>query len=1016
MGKRGKRFLLTFIFLFPIFVCVIVLAQEQRAELFSGQDLSIEAGQMTVYQEGSTGGKEHILLFEYNVQMQAGPNRLTSERALVWIKPVYSSFRGVSRVFYQVQVYLEEDVSMKSQRGSRTVDFQPNIIEKGKSLVSRFQVTGEVFTTADLRYSGTLEELYQTGIYQNSQTVIRPIRRGPVIVADAMVPSLRGEAALEQKLATADKRPAVPQWERTDVLGLPQPPVAPAVARPADAEPEAPEYEYPVNIAGLWEPAPSIESTKIEDGRTVTTVIGRFYLWQIQDESGAMLEFQADSAVIYSRGQGFSVNEQESGSTMGSGDVEAVYFKGNIVMADSGGTIRAEEIYYDFLRRQALAVRAERRSFDPSRGVPIYMRAEELRQVSKYVFRADDVVVTTSEFFEPQVALHSSSVVLTDLTGVAARQEEMDDSKYDMVMKDVTLKIDQLPVFYWPKIRTDLERPDIPLKRLSLGYDTDYGPTFESDWNLAKLLGRKPEKGVDSVLAADYYGDRGYGAGADIEYTKTNYYGYMRSYLLNNEGNDKLGDTSDRRDVDPGRDLRGRLQWRHRQFLPYDWQATFEAAYSTDETYLEQFNRTEFNTGKEQETLVHLKRIKDNWGFSFLNKFRIMDFQETTEEIPTVDFHLKGQSFWDHKLTYYMDVRASRLRERFTDGEIDEVPEDFYTYTSTRHEVDLPILSGPYKIVPFVAGTAAYNELDEMAFQQNIDGDIIAPENSVFIGEVGVRLSTLFWKEYPNAKSRLWDVNGIRHIVKPHAELVMYQESDDTAEMRDMMNFGVLHRWQTRRGQGAARETIDWMRLDTNLTFLNDNADETAGPAYFIWNDPSIPTLLRRRNTIFGPVRNAFTADYMWRVSNSMSLLSDMHYDLQDASLQQYNFGISRYVYPDISYYFGGRYLKNSVVDIPEDNIFERGSYSLVGALTYRMNSRYTLAFSQEYNIEYKELVLIDVSLIRHYHRMYYALGYTNDYSRDRETLLFSIWPEGVRELALGTRSYGGITGMSLEE
>lgn len=1001
--------------LFFLLLTGLVFGQARRDEYFSGQDLMVQAGQMTEYQQGSGDGKEHILLFEYDVRLEIGPNLMRSNSALVWIKPRRTDYRGTVRVYYDVQVYLEGDVSLDKNRGFGTVDFRPSVIEKGRSLVSRFSVSGEIFVRSEERYSGQMAELFEMGIYQNAQTVVRPLRDGPLIAAEAMVPSLRGPAAVEQRLASSEEI-GVPAWERTDLLGLDQPPVAP-LGRLGPSEQEAPEYQYPVNIAGMWEPAPVIESTMLEDGRTVTTVVGRFYLWQKQDEEGGMIEFQADHAVIYSQGTNFQVGGEQAGSTLGSGRVEAVYFRGNIVMTETGATIRADEVYYDFLKRQALAVKAERRIFDPARGVPIYMRAEELRQVSKYVFRADDVVMTTSEFFEPQVALHSSSVVLTDLTGIKARQEgSADDSAYDAVMRDVTFKIDGLPVFYWPKIRTDLERPDIPLKKLSAGWDSDYGATLETDWNLSKLLGRKERAGVNSVLAADYFGERGYGAGTDISYVEQNYLGVFRGYLLKDNGTDDLGLVRERRNLDAGKDIRGRVQWRHRHFLPYDWQATFEASYATDENYLEQFNRTEFETGKNQETLVHLKRIKDNWGFSLLNKFRITDHRRVTEELPTIEFHIKGQSFWDHKLTYYSDTQVSRLRELFPDGTPDLVAEDFYTFFSTRHEVDLPITAGVWKIVPFIAGTAAYNDFDSTAFDESINGDMVEPENSVYSGELGMRVSTLFWKVYPDVKSRLWNVNGLRHIVKPHAELVGYAENDGTFEMRDVLNVGVLQRWQTKRMSEGREQSVDWIRLDTNVTWLDENDGEEVGPGYFLWNNPSIPSLLRRDNTTFGPVRNAITNEFMWRVSDTTAVLSDMHFDLGSYELQQHNIGVSRYIYPDISYYVGGRYLKNTIVDVPADGVYEKGSYSVVGAMTYRMNSRYTLVFSQEYNIEYDKNVLTEVSFIRQYHRMFYALGYSRDYSRDRETVFFSIWPEGVRELALGTRGFGGITGVSLEE
>ena len=51
-------------------------------------------------------------------------------------------------------------------------------------------------------------------------------------------------------------------------------------------------------------------------------------------------------------------------------------------------------------------------------------------------------------------------------------------------------------------------------------------------------------------------------------------------------------------------------------------------------------------------------------------------------------------------------------------------------------------------------------------------------EKTVGIGELGVRGSSEFWKAYPDVKSRLWDLTGLRHIVTPQAAASIYGVSD----------------------------------------------------------------------------------------------------------------------------------------------------------------------------------------------------------------------------------------------
>jgi len=1011
-----------------IFAAATLLAQQitagtlEDAGLFAGQDLHLAAGRMTVHKSLDPAGDEHILTFEEGFSMSIGDNRLTSNSAVVWLRTIATDYLGTRRIDYNAQVYLQGNVSVKQGKGARTTDLSQVIVERGEALVARFLVNGEIFVTADEHNIGSVPELEELQIYKNAVAAIKPVRHEPVIGAEAVVPSLAGPEPKPEEIAEPKK-----PWQITDIFkmklpGLPEkkPPVEEPVAKEI-------KFEYPVNITGLWERPLQIVDTDMADGSRVSTVIGRFYLWQKRDEKGGLLELQADSAVIFRGGeQSESSRDTRSGNVLAGGSVQAAYLKGNIIMTEGPRTIRADEVYYDFQERQALAVNAEMRTFDPQRGVPIYLRAVKLRQISENVFNADEITLTTSEFYMPQVAMEASRVLLTDTTGIDARTgKKVEKSSYDAILYDAKMKLDQNTVFYWPILRTNLERPDIPLKSVHIGRDSEFGTSVETRWYLSRLLGLKEPLGVDSVLAVDYFGKRGAGAGVDIDYRRQDYFGDVIGYVLRDRGTDDLGRTADRRNQDPGEDIRGRFRFRHRHYLPYDWQATIETSYASDENFLEWFYRSEFDTGKKQETLVHLKRLKDNWAFSFLGKFRINDHKTMTEELPTLGFHLKGASFWDHKLTFYSDTQISRFRDRLSsklkpgDSRLDN-PQQFYTFAFTRNEVDMPFMWNTVKVVPFVAGTYGFE--DQKGYFKTLDGAEVGREDSVLLGEAGVRMATMFWKENQFVRSRLWDINGIRHIVKPHVEAVFYHDSDETIEMRDMVNFGVSQRWQSRRGPEEDLRSFDWMRLDIDATWLRDAEDSaiggvrTYGPAKFIWNDPAIPILSRRSQYLYGLMRNSFNADYMWRLSDTTTVLADMNYDIKSSVVQQLNVGVSRYVHPDISYYIGNRYLRPMIIDIAADNIHEEGSNSVIMAATYALNPKYTATFAQEYNFDFGKNIKSELTILRRYHRMYYGFTFATDESLKRKSVVFSIWPQGVKELAMGRRKYIGLVGPVSED
>jgi hypothetical protein len=767
-----------------------------------------------------------------------------------------------------------------------------------------------------------------------------------------------------------------------------------------------------VNISGVGEVDPRVEFTAEPNGRYTITVLGRLYVSRKQ-ERGPLLELQADSAAVwYREGPGEAVkDEAEAGglsALLAGGTITAIYMSGDVELTEGIRTVRARELYYDFERNKALMVDAEMRTFDVERGVPIYVRAGRLRQLAQNKFSAENVTLTSSEFHLPQVSVNASSIIITDTTAVDEHGQRVSDSSYDAQMRDVRFKVEDTTIFYWPFMRSSLERPDTALKGVHGGYDSDWGAIVETEWYLSRLLGLREPEGTENTLALDYYSDRGGGVGVGSEYARQDYFGRLTGYMINDSGEDNLGRDPSRRDLVPPNELRGRFRSQHRQFLPHNWQLSTEVSYLSDENFLEAFYRKEFNVGKDQETLAHLKRIEDNWGLSFLGKVRINDFVDELEELPSGEHHLAGQSLWDERLTLYNDSQVSRFRRRLDSGS-PGVSEDFFTFAYERAELDMPTRIGRTKVVPFVAGTLAYD--DGGGFHTNLGGQTVAPVKGVWAGEGGVRASTQYWKVYPDVESRLWDLDQMRHIIGPYVVAVGYAASDSVAEQRDVLSVGISQRLQTKRGPSDERRTVDWMRLDAAVTWVNNSGDPSSGPDRLIWNKPFIPLVDtigqvvppqdRRGTDVFGPRRNYISADYIWRLSDTTAALSDLNFDMQSGVVQQFNIGFSRLVWPDLSYYVGSRYLRRV-----ENNLGERGSNVFTFAATYVLDPRYTVVFSQQYDFDYGASILSDIALIRRYHRVYWGITYSSDESLDKQAIVFSIWPQGVPEMGLGPSRY----------
>jgi hypothetical protein len=211
------------------------------------------------------------------------------------------------------------------------------------------------------------------------------------------------------------------------------------------------------------------------------------------------------------------------------------------------------------------------------------------------------------------------------------------------------------------------------------------------------------------------------------------------------------------------------------------------------------------------------------------------------------------------------------------------------------------------------------------------------------------------------------------------------------------------------------------MQLDMDVTWVNDSddVDSSTAPDRFIWNKPIVPLRVFSAPDIFhgslrsggifhrferfGPRRNYFGADYIWRLSDTTGLLSDMNFDMQSGVVQQFNIGFSHLRWPNLSYYIGSRYLRRVEV------LNEKGSNAFTFAVTYALDPRYTLVFAQQYDFDYGANIRSDITIIRRYHRVYWGLTYSTNESMDRQAIIFSIWPQGVPEMAIGPRRYLGV-------
>lgn len=685
--------------------------------------------------------------------------------------------------------------------------------------------------------------------------------------------------------------------------------------------------------------------------------------------------------------------------------ISAAYLEGDVVLMRGQRMIRASKIFYDFKNDQALILDVVARALEPKLGLPIYIRAEEIRQLSASEYMAKNAQITTSEFHTPHVSIGASQVHFKDRTPRNARGDVVGIQAGTYKAYHTTLNLEGVPVSYWPVSSGDFSRDRMAFRSAKFGYAGDFGVTAETRWYFFNLLGLEQPEGFDATYKLDYFTDRGPATGLDIDYERDNYFGLLRSYYLHDDGDDDISGRPNTFRINssgaPDRGDRGRFLWRHRQYLPKDWELSFEVSYISDDQYLENFERNEFENAKEQETLVRLLKREDNRQFSLLANWRINEFDTQTEHLPDARFSIVGEPLADRG-AWYHDSRLGVVRfrpddRRFFNGKfrIDNTGETGSVGRGDlREEVEFPLRLGPVNLTPYIAvrGTTWDDSIEGVGNRHSRGG-----QNRAY-GAYGLRSSMVFSKVDDTVESELFDLHRLRHIIK--ADVVAWNAHANTpptsltpfdSGVEDIDDFGgavlgIRQRVQTQRGGPGHWRTVDWITWDVEAGVFEDRltSDRTRGDFILARPEDSISS-------------NFIRSNFQLRLSDSTVLVHDGVYDIDRGNVGTSNLSLAVEREPRLAYFVGWRYIHDT-----DNNLFAFGT-------NYKLSEKHTVSFRETFDIEAGRSLQTELAYIRRWPRWYSAIAFDIDRTFDNIGITLSFWPEGASRLALGSKRFTGL-------
>jgi len=941
----------------------------------------------------TVGAPVQRMFLRKDVRVQVGSRRLSAARAVVWVERIDDNGgEADERSLYQVAVYFDRVSDPSAAAGGAG-----GAGGAGDRLLMTARVRGRVVLAADAPPRGE-----------------RPTLGAPEDLVS------EGEARLARYLTQLEDP-------------TPEPAAAPA---PVREDPNFAKTHYLPSLNKPYQPGsgygpngPRSPLVKVKDapgiggsgdqrlfsGRGVLTVAAGQPVLQMGEGEGAQgenrlvvtggvvlqyseparergLQLSAQNAVVFLKpGKLQDVMRAPADAVVG------IYLEGDVVATDNRFTLRAPYVYYDVAANQAYTVDAVFSTFDDRRGLPLYVRAESIRQTTRSSVTATGVKIAASSFFDPLLTLGASSVTLS-------REPAPDSAGGSRVMvsgKNFVPAIGGLPFMWVPGYSGDIER--FPLKDVRLENSSETGFGVQTRWDMFGLTGLRPPEGanLDVDLLLDWWYKRGVAIGGDARWKEDGNRGSLFGYWVpDDNGKDVLASGVKVKQSDASRGM-----GLYEQMVEFDsgWQLAAQASYISDENFIQSYHDQWAQTHSEFTTSGDLRYTSANAAFSFMgqgnlndfspNQFIIQDQGYSGEKLPEATYTRiaddlmaesdPGKLLWTHEYRVgvisqnYFKTTPNQIGypaplspiNQFTVGYGPHAApvgvnqtfeqaalaagytEDDVLRADTRQMLEYNMNAGPVKIQPYAVGRVSYYSNDFAALNPSGDG-----EDFRWWGGGGVRASTQAQRVYEGAESSLLDIHKVRHIIEPNATVFsagtnrqnttmpIYDWSVEGGESGTGWRLGLNQTFQTLRGRVAGGPGQDSKGdlasgrsvdlLRWNVDYVNTTSDTNVNGALGKWFD------YRPEESIFGHYVNN---EVMLLLTDSTSLVSGTTYDFNIDQPSRSSVGLLTDHGRDLRTFVEMRYV--NVLD---------STYVTFGG-DFRLSPLYTMAVAAAYDTDNNE-------------------------------------------------------------
>jgi LPS-assembly protein len=492
------------------------------------------------------------------------------------------------------------------------------------------------------------------------------------------------------------------------------------------------------------------------------------------------------------------------------------------------------------------------------------------------VYDARHTLVTSDDVSDPAFYMRSSHVRIVP-------------GKY-VEMWNAVMFVKGVPVFYLPYYKRNIGNRANNLN-LMPGYRSSYGPyllmTYVWYWG----------EDADGQIHLDYREARGPGLGPDVNLHlgRAGELSFKYYYMHDSNPGQTTG-TNNLTSFGAIPENRQRFYLSYQSTPLTNLNVKAMVNYQSDPLFLHDFFEGDYRENPQPPTFVEVNKYWNNWSLDAEATPRILNFFDQVERLPDVKLTGFRQQVFNTPVYYESESSIGYFRKVFADtnGLAPNINANFSAARAdTFHQLLVPYtFLGVLNVTPRVGGRFTYYSDDG-----GPGGTHGETYRTVF--NTGVDTSFKVSRLWPDVKSSLLDVDGLRHIMEPSVSYIFVPNPStpppqlpqfdselpgltippiqfpdynniDSIDSQNVMRFGLRNTLQTKR-DGQVENLFDWkLSLDWRIK------PNTHNDLAFNFDSTSL-----------GPQKtfNDLYSDLAFRPRSWITLESQVRYDINDGQV-----------------------------------------------------------------------------------------------------------------------------------